>query len=862
MSKMTPMMRQYQEIKAQYQDYILFYRIGDFYEMFYEDAITASKVLDITLTKRQAGGGQHAPLAGVPFHSADSYLIKLVENGYKVAICEQTEDPALAKGLVKREVVRIVTAGTMTDLTALDEKTALYIAALYMEDKQIAVAIADITTGELNLIEFENINDVKDYFYHFPLAELLLPDIIIDADLMKLAQSQSISLTSKHQAYFSISNAKNIIKKTYNYNNLKHLGILDNDVLINALGALLSYVYETQKTGLKHFTKINLQNRRNIMVIDSFTRASLEIDQALRSGDKKGTLLWVIDKTKTAVGGRMLKQWLNKPLLSLTEIERRHQIVAYFKDELIIRSDLSAILSKIYDFERIIGKAVFGSLTPRDAYALMESISVLPTVIDLLKYSNCKALNDLLTELDCLTDLGQILTSALTDEPPFSIREGGIFKSGYSEEIDQLRDIKQNGKNWILKIEAEEREKTAIKNLKIGYNRVFGYYVEVSKSNTDKVPDYYHRKQTLANAERYILPKLKEYEDKILGAEEKLKKIEYEEFCQLRDEITNRIIRIQKSSKIIAELDVLLAFAIVSDRYHYTKPEMNKDGVIEIKSGRHPVVERIVQEEEFIANDAYLDRNEQMISIITGPNMAGKSTYLRQIALISLLAQIGCFVPAESAKLSIVDRIFTRVGAADDLFHGQSTFMVEMNELANILNNASENSLIILDEIGRGTSTYDGLSIAWAVIEYIAEVIKAKTVFATHYHELTELEGKLKSVINLRISALEQGDTMTFLRKIERGGANESFGIKVAQLAGVPKEVLQRAESVLEKLEASDINHERLENIELASLEKEQKLVKNNFENKEIIDKLKAVEIDKLRPLDALMFLSELKDLL
>ncbi len=858
MCKLTPMMQQYQAIKNEYQDYILFYRIGDFYEMFYDDAITASKALDITLTKRQAGGGKFAPLAGVPYHSADSYLIKLVEQGYKVAICEQTEDPNLAKGLVKREVVRIVTAGTLTDVSALDEKTALYIAALYNQKQALALAIADITTGEVQLLEFNTIIELKDYLYQFNLAELLLPDDLNDNNFCKFCQAQKIALTPKHRAFFALASAQSVIKKTYHYKDLRHLGIENDSILINALGSLLSYIYETQKTSLNHFVKITLQNKSEMMLIDSFTRASLELDQAMRTGAKDGTLLSIIDKTKTAVGGRMLKQWLRKPLLSLSEIEARHEIVDFFYKELIIRSDLAALLNGIYDFERIIGKAVFGSLSPRDAYALKNSLALLPQIEELLKYSNCPALIELLRELDCLSDLEQILEDAIIDDPPFSVREAGIFKTGFDNEIDRLRDIEKNGKNWILEIEAEEKKKTGIKNLKISYNRVFGYYVEVSKSHIDEVPNYYQRKQTLANAERYILPKLKKVEDEILSASERLKKLEYEKFTLIRNEITERIERIQASSAVIAQLDVLLSFALISDKYNYVKPKMTRDGIIEIKAGRHPVVERISSEEEFVANDSLLDQDQHMISIITGPNMAGKSTYLRQIALISLLAQIGCFVPATSAKLSIVDRIFTRVGAADDLFHGQSTFMVEMNELANILNNATTNSLIILDEIGRGTSTYDGLAIAWSVIEYIAKSIGAKTVFATHYHELTELEGKLKSVINLRISAIENADTITFLRKIESGGANESFGIKVAQLAGVPKAVIERAEAVLEQLEASDINSKPL-NITEAKTTKKASL---NEAQQEVFDKLSNLQIDELRPIDALNVLADLKNTL
>ncbi len=852
------MMQQYQKIKAEYPDHILFYRIGDFYEMFYEDAITASKVLEITLTKRQAGGGKFAPLAGVPYHSADSYLIKLVTNGYKVAICEQTEDPSQAKSLVKREVVRIVTAGTLTDLSALDEKTALYIAALYQKKEEWAIAVADITTGEVNLLNFTDFLEVKDYLHQSQIAELLCSEQLITADFEDFCQKQTIALTVQANAYFASASALRIINKTYHYNGLRHLDISDNSPLINALGALLSYIYETQKSDLNHFIKINIQSKQEMMMIDSFTRNSLEIDSSMRSKDKKGSLLWVIDHTKTAVGGRLLKQWLKQPLLSVSDIQYRQQIVAYLMRELIIRSDLITLLSSVYDFERIIGKAVFGSLNPRDAYALKQSLAILPELKAILKYSDCEKILSLIERIDDLEDLTNILEQAIQDDPPFSIREGGIFKTGYDSQIDELRDIKDNGKKWILKIEAEEREKTGIKTLKIGYNRVFGYYVEVTKAQLDYVPDYYLRKQTLANAERYILPKLSEIEDKILGAEEKLKKLEYQRFQEIRAAITERIERIQNSSEAVAELDALLSFAITSDKYGYVQPQINSDGIIDIKAARHPVVERIVKDEAYIANDVYLDQNKEMISIITGPNMAGKSTYLRQIALISLLAQIGCFVPADSAKLTIVDRIFTRVGAADDLFHGQSTFMVEMNELANILNNATERSLIILDEIGRGTSTYDGLSIAWAVIEYIASDIRAKTVFATHYHELTELEGRLESVVNLRISVLEQGESMTFLRKIERGGANDSFGIKVAQMAGVPKAVINRAKAVLSQLEANDINNKRsLNQLQINEYETDNSSDKPAVED-DIIVQLKELSIDEITPIKALLLLEDL----
>ncbi len=857
MAKLTPMMQQYHEIKEQYQDYILFFRLGDFYEMFFDDAITASKALDITLTRRQAGGGEYAPLCGVPYHSADGYLAKLIEKGYKVAICEQVEDPALAKGIVRREVIRLVTPGTIIDTAVLSEKSNNYIACIAELQQTLALAYTDITTGQMIVMDFskDEISLLIDEIKSNQFAEIILADSIRENRTLhdKIAMT-NLPISYRNQRFFSEHHARNIITRTYGMHSLETHSIADKAVIIIALGGLLSYIFETQKMPLNHFNQLKYQRQHDNMVMDYFTRVNLELNETLRTKEKRGSLLWVIDRTKTAVGARLLRQWLEHPLLDLKAISMRQAAVQFFYDERIIRSELKTLLTAIYDFERLLAKAVFGSLNPRDCHALKQSLAVLPDIKALLKYSDVAIIEQKIAQFDKVRQLYEQLDDAIADEPPFSVREGDIFKDGYNAELDELRSIKTNGKNWLLKIESQERQKTGIKNLRIGYNKVFGYYVEVSKGNIDKVPEHYHRKQTLANSERYILPELKTIEDKILGAAERIAKLEYNLFAEIRQQIIEQTDLIKQVGNDIAYLDCLYALGEVAQRQRYCRPVFNDQNVISIKAGRHPVVEQIVSEASFIANDATLDNDKNLITIITGPNMAGKSTYLRQIAQIVILAQIGSFVPASTADLCIVDRVFTRVGAADDLFRGQSTFMVEMQELSTILRYATPNSLILLDEIGRGTSTYDGLSIAWSVVEYIANTLNSKTIFATHYHELTELEDLVTGVVNCLIDVKQSGDDIVFLRKIKRGRSGRSFGIEVAKMAGVPETVIVRAKSILAELEDSDITKVEIR-------EPKKVTPQNNaspIAEHPVIAKLRNLNTDQLTPIEALNTLYEI----
>lgn len=809
---LTPMMAQYHQIKAEYKDFILFFRLGDFYEMFFEDAIKASEALEITLTKRNAGGGEQAPLCGVPYHAADAYIAKLVNAGFKVAICEQMEDPALAKGIVRREVVRIVTPGTVIDPSMLEEKRNNFMIALVevVEHGQVhyGLAYGDVTTGLLRTTAFKQTQKqalIDELIRLQPSEIVLTEDTALALAILATSDRIGAALTYKDQRFFAPGSCEGIIKRVYGVQSLEGLGLYQAQPQVMATGGLLAYLEETQKSELSHFKRLDPYAFGQHMIIDHFTRVNLELTQTMRQKDKRGSLLWVLDKTKTAMGGRLLKRWLEEPLLDLEAIHQRLDVVKFLYDELIIREDIRAALDQVYDLERLLTKAVFGSLNGRDALALRDSLKVLPTLAHVLTNHGDPAMDRMMASFDSLEDLFSKLEGALKDEQPFSIREGNIFKLGYCEDLDELRDIIANGKAWLLEIEESERQRTGIKNLKIGFNKVFGYYVEISKGSVKMAPEDYIRKQTLANCERYMLPKLKEIEDKILGAEERINKLEYELFADLRLEIVKGGDRIRQMADLLARLDVLASFAEVSARNHYIPPLLDDGDLIDIADGRHPVVERIGTDEGFVPNDAMLDGGAQQIYIVTGPNMAGKSTYLRQVALIVLMAQVGCFVPASRARIGLVDRVFTRVGASDDLFSGQSTFMVEMNELANILNHATQKSLIILDEIGRGTATYDGLSLAWSTVEHLSHSLGAKSIFATHYHELTELEGKVKGVRNFRIAVREEGEHIAFLRKIERGGASQSFGIQVARLAGVPQGVIERAKEILSALEASDI---------------------------------------------------------
>jgi len=796
------MMQQYLEIKEQYKDCILFFRLGDFYEMFFSDAEVASRELAITLTGKDCGLEERAPMCGVPFHSADSYIAKLISKGYKVAICEQIEDPALAKGLVKRDVIRIVTPGTVTDSAMLDEKKNNYLMSIYKNKNYYGIACVDLTTGEFlsTHITFGNtFNKLMDEIAKFSPSEIVVNgEFFHDENIKKtLKQRFDVYISGLEDKFFEKEFS---IQKVRNY--FKDYVIEENafDLYINASGALLEYLEQTQKVNLSHIQNFNVYRIEEYMILDMATRRNLELTETMREKNRKGSLLWVLDRTMTSMGGRTLRKWIEQPLINLHDIKDRLDAVNEFKERFMIRSEVRELLRAVYDIERLMTKVILGSANCRDLISIKHSIGQVPYIKELLR--DLKADLNVLSynELDTLTDVYEIIDKAIVDDPPVAVKEGGIIKEGFNEEVDRLRSASKDGKKWIAHLESKERERTGIKNLKVGFNKVFGYYIEVTKSYYSQVPDDYIRKQTLANCERYITPELKEIENTVLGAEDRLVELEYQIFVDVRNKVAKEINRLKTTARSLARIDVLCSLAEVADRESYTMPEVTDDDKIEIKDGRHPVVEKIIGQEAFVPNDTYLDMDENQIAIITGPNMAGKSTYMRQVALIVLMAQIGSFVPAKSAKIGIVDRIFTRVGASDDLAAGQSTFMVEMSEVANILGNATSKSLLVLDEIGRGTSTYDGLSIAWAVIEYIGEKIGARTLFATHYHELTELEERIEGIKNYCISVEEKGEDIIFLRKILRGGADNSYGVQVARLAGIPDPVIHRAKEILKKI--------------------------------------------------------------
>ncbi|MCT4565183.1 MAG: DNA mismatch repair protein MutS [Maledivibacter sp.] len=870
MAKLTPMMRQYMDIKENYKEHILFFRLGDFYEMFFEDAKLASRELEIALTGRDCGLGEKAPMCGVPFHSADTYIARLVDKGYKVAICEQVEEASQAKGIVKREVVRIITPGTIIDPSMLNEDSNNYIMTFYEDEDGIGIAYGDITTGELKTTEFKDINrknQVLDEIMKVNPREIVISENFEyqKDEIKKLENLNNIIFTPHYNRAFKIKNAEDMIKKHFNIFSVDSFGLQDRRHSIIVVGALLDYIYETQKVPLKHIDKINMYNHNNFMILDKFTRKNLELTETLRGKEKKGSLLWVIDKTCTSMGTRTLKKWIEEPLINIKKINDRLDSVELLHEDILLRDELRELLKDIYDLERLSSKIVYGTVNARDMMALKNSIRVIPVIKNKLEGKVKGELVNIFDEIDELRDVYSLIDAAIKEDPPLSIKEGNIIKSTFNEKLNELRSAITDGKKWLMDLEGREKENTGIKSLKVGFNKVFGYYIEVTKSNIKNVPDRYIRKQTLANCERYIMDELKEIEDKILGAEEKIVKLEYNIFGEVRNKVLGEINRIIATAKSISRLDVLLGFAQVSYTYRFNKPIVNNSKNVRLENARHPVVERVAGDEIFIPNDTVLDNDENRFYIITGPNMAGKSTYLRQVALNVLLAQIGCFVPADKAEIGVVDRIFTRVGASDDLFQGQSTFMVEMSELSNILNNATENSLIILDEIGRGTSTYDGLSIAWAVVEYVSnsEILGAKTLFATHYHELTELEGKLRGVKNYCISVKEVGDDVIFLRKIIRGGADRSYGIQVAKLAGLPDEVVVRAKKILWELERNDINHREEVNQEIVkevamTVEnpvKEDVGEQINFfdiDKNEIIAELKGIDIINMSPIDAM----------
>jgi len=809
-AELTPMMQQYMKTKEEYKDCILFYRLGDFYEMFFEDAKTVSRELELTLTGKACGLPERAPMCGVPFHSVEGYLSKLVSKGYKVAVCEQMEDPALSKGLVKREVIRVVTPGTNLNVQALDESRNNYIMSIVYVSDRFGISFADVTTGDYFVTEVDTLRRLTDELYKFSPREIICNEALFMSgmDMEEPKERLGAAIYSLENWYFDDELCKKELLEHFQVKSLEGLGVTDFGCGVIAAGALLRYLTETQKTSLSHMSRLRPYVSGNFMIIDSSSRRNLELAETLREKQKKGSLLWVLDKTKTAMGARTLRSYIEQPLIDRDRIEQRLAAIEELNSQLITREELREYLNPIYDLERLIGRISYQTANPRDLIAFKTSLGMLPHIRLLLKDLKSPLLKKIYKELDALEDLYELIEQSIQEEPPVSIREGNIIKDGYQEEVDRFRTAKTEGKSWLADIEVKERDRTGIKNLRIKFNKVFGYYLEVTNSYKDLVPDDYIRKQTLTNAERYITPELKELEDTILGAEEKLTALEYELFCRVRDQIGSQVLRIQKTAKAVARLDVFTSLAFVADKNHYVRPKINNRGVIDIQNGRHPVVENMISNGMFIANDTYLDKGANRLSVITGPNMAGKSTYMRQTALIVLMAQIGSFVPAERADIGIVDRIFTRVGASDDLASGQSTFMVEMNEVSNILRNATADSLLILDEIGRGTSTFDGLSIAWAVIEHIADrrLLGARTLFATHYHELTELEGVMEGVNNYCIAVREKGDDIVFLRKIVKGGADKSYGIQVAKLAGVPKSVIDRAKELVEELSRADIS--------------------------------------------------------
>ena len=854
MAEMTPMMQQYLKTKEQYKDCILFYRLGDFYEMFFEDALTASKELEITLTGKNCGLEERAPMCGVPYHAVEGYLNKLVSKGYKVAICEQVEDPKLAKGLVAREVVRIVTPGT--NLNTSDESKNNYLMCIVYLSDRYGISTADITTGDYFVTEVDSERKLLDEINKFTPSEIVCNEAfsMSGVDLDDLKFRLNIALYPLESWYFDDEVCKNTLLEHFQVSSLAGLGLTDFGCGTIAAGALLKYLYETQKNSLSHMTHLQPYTIGKYMIIDSSTRRNLELVETLREKQKRGSLLWVLDKTKTAMGARTLRSMVEQPLIDRYEIEKRHEAIAELNANVITREELREYLNPIYDLERLIGRISYQIANPRDLIAFKTSLEMLPHIKTLMADFKSPLLTELCEELDVLSDLQSLIEQAIQEDPPISIRDGDIIKDGFHEDVDRYRKAKTEGKSWLAKVESDEREKTGIKNLKIKYNKVFGYYLEVTNSYKDMVPDYYMRKQTLTNAERYITPELKELEDTILGAEDKLVALEYSLFCELREQISSQVLRIRKTAKAVAMMDVFASLAFVAERNKFVRPKMNEKGIIDIKGGRHPVVERMIENDMFISNDTYLDNGNKRISVITGPNMAGKSTYMRQVALIVLMAQIGSFVPADSAKIGIVDRIFTRVGASDDLASGQSTFMVEMTEVANILRNATSSSLLILDEIGRGTSTFDGLSIAWAVIEYISNprILGAKTLFATHYHELTELEGSLAGVNNYCIAVKEKGDDIVFLRKIIKGGADKSYGIQVAKLAGVPEPVIERAKELVEELSAADISLKpKAVPVEM-KMEEEQISLFDTVNDDDIITEIRDMDLGNMTPLDAL----------
>lgn len=860
MAQLTPMMQQYFEIKNQHKDKILFFRLGDFYEMFFEDAITASKELEITLTGRDCGQEERAPMCGIPYHSAESYIARLIEKNYKVAICEQVEDPALAKGIVRREVVKIITPGTVIESSMLEERNNNYLLSLYSDNRQIALSYVDLSTGEF----YCTYADIDDAINIRNEINRINPSEIISNTELKDIKAAYSAYNILDKKYYDHEDCARRLKRQFGVSSLEGLGI-DSESLLKSSGAVLLYLDDIQKVSLDNINYVKSYSISNFMVLDQSTRRNLELSETIRGKGRKGALLSVIDRTSTAMGGRKLKGWLEKPLLSTTEINSRLDAVDELYNGFLKREEIKEYLKSMYDIERLASRIALGSANAKDLVAFRNSVRNLPYIKSMLSDCTSTLLKNIYDNLDILEDLYQIVDKSINEDPPFALKEGNLIKDGYLPELDEIRSASVNGKQWIAELEQQEKEKTGIKSLKIGFNKVFGYYIDITKSNLSSVPEYFIRKQTLSNSERYITPELKRLEDMVLGAEEKLIELEYQTFIQIRNEIAGHIKRIQQTASFLSDLDCICSLAEVSQKYNYVRPTVNKEDRLIIENGRHPVVEAQNNELKFVPNDTLLDNDENRMLIITGPNMAGKSTYMRQVALITLMAQIGCFVPAAKAEIGVVDRIFTRVGASDDLASGQSTFMVEMSELANIINNATSRSLIILDEIGRGTSTFDGLSIAWSVVEFIADKGKlgAKTLFATHYHELTELEDKIEGAKNYCVLVEEKGKDIVFLRKIARGGASGSYGIHVARLAGIPEPVLERSSEILSILEKSEKNNQT--DIYVRHRRKRPVINDNepnlfNFASFSLAEELKSLDVANMTPIQAINKLLELQD--
>ena len=866
--KCSPMMQKYLETKEQYNDCILFYRLGDFYEMFFDDAILVSRELEITLTGKDCGLEERAPMAGIPYHAAENYIARLVSKGYKVAICEQLEDPKTTKGIVKRGVIKVVTPGTVVESNMLEERKNNYIMSICKAGLYFGIAVSDISTGEFYSTEIKETNNfslLMDEISRYSPAEIVANKMMneSEAEILKIkTRFPEVYITSCDESYFS----EDISKTVQNFRLVDSKGNdiekADDKLLsIASINALKEYITSTQMTDLSHINKVVIYSVSKYMSLDINARRNLEITEKLRDRSKKGTLLWVLDKTSTSMGGRLLRRWLNDPLIDEVEINKRLGAVEELKNDIMLRGEVIENLKKVYDIERLAGKMAYGNGTPRDMITLKNSLSRLPDIRQVLQNVNSEYLKEIYQNIDELQDMYELIEKSIVDDPPMTTKDGGYIKLGYDENIDTLKHATTDGKSWLMKLEADEKEKTGIKSLKIGFNKVFGYYIEVTNLYKDMVPDTYIRKQTLTNGERYITEELKNMENQILGAEEKVIKLELEAFRQIREEIAQNVKRMQKTAEAISSLDVLTSFAQVAEEMNYCKPTINKDGILNIKEGRHPVIEKMLSSGEFVSNDTYLDTDQNRLAIITGPNMAGKSTYMRQVALITLMAQVGSFVPATEATIGVVDKIFTRVGASDDLSMGQSTFMVEMMEVASILKEATKNSLVILDEIGRGTSTYDGLSIAWAVAEYIADKEKcgAKTLFATHYHEMTTLEKEGNGIKNYSIAVKEKGEDIIFLRKIVEGGTDESYGVHVAKLAGVPKDVTKRANEILKSLERKSVlKDKKPEKEDKKKVEGQFDMF--NYKLAEVAHELDMVNLNELTPIDALNTLVRIKE--